>query len=75
MHIYIKHSSVSLLELQQNNLSNPEAYSEPCQPSEKECLEKHSILDVWQSSEYAPVICYTLLGKTEDPNNIDSMVM
>ena len=29
----IKHSSVSLLEPQQNNLSNPEAYSGPCQTS------------------------------------------
>ena len=28
---YIKHSSVFLIEPQQNSLINPEAYSEPCQ--------------------------------------------
>ena len=82
---YIKHFSVFLLELQQNNLSNPDVYSEPCQTSKMECLvnsynlltilEKQSILDAWQSSEYASAICYTLLGKTEDPNKIDSMTM
>ena len=33
---------------------------------------KHSILDGWQSSIYTSVICYSLFGKTENPNNIDS---
>ena len=36
---------------------------------------KHSILDVWQSSDYAFVICYSLFGKTEDANKIDSVAM
>ena len=36
---------------------------------------KHFILDILQGSEYAPVICYSLLGKIEDANNIDSGVM
>ena len=31
-----QHSRVSLLEPRQNNLSNPEAYSEPCQASKME---------------------------------------
>ena len=34
-------------------------------------FSKHSILDVWQSSAYASVICYTLFGKTEEPDSID----
>ena len=34
---YIKCSCVSLLEPWQNNLSNPEAYSEPCQTSKIGC--------------------------------------
>ena len=29
----MKHSRVALLESQQNNTSNPEAHSEPCQTS------------------------------------------
>ena len=62
-------SHVSRLEPLQNNLNNPEAYSEPCQTSEMEFFcensqwlkavnffVKHSILDVWQSSEYPSVI-------------------
>ena len=36
---------------------------------------KHSILDVWQGSEYASVICYSLFGKTEDGNKTDSAAM
>ena len=32
---YIKYSRVSLLKRQQNNLSNPELYSEPCQTCKK----------------------------------------
>ena len=37
---YIKHSRVSLLEQKQNNLSNPEAYSELCQTSKMKCFAK-----------------------------------
>ena len=33
---------------------------------------KHSILDGWQSSIYTSVICYSMFGKTENPNNTDS---
>ena len=36
---------------------------------------KQSILDVQQVSEYTSAIYYSLLGKTEDPNNIDSVTM
>ena len=32
---------------------------------------KHSILGVWQNSEYAFVICYSLFGKIEGANKID----
>ena len=38
--IYSKHSRVSLLEPGQNNLSNPEAYSKPCQTSKMQCFAK-----------------------------------
>ena len=87
---YIKCSHVSLSELWQNNINNPEAYSEPGQTSKIECFGKivngylkavnHfriklSMLDVWQGSEYASEICYSLFGKTEDPNNIDSVAV
>ena len=34
------HSHIFHLELWQNNLSNPEAYSEPCQTSKMECFAK-----------------------------------
>ena len=37
---YIKRSRVSLLEPQQNNLSNPEAYSKLCETSKMKCFEK-----------------------------------
>ena len=33
-------SQVSLLQLQQGKLSNPEAYTEPCQTSKMECFAK-----------------------------------
>ena len=36
---------------------------------------KHSILDVWQGSEYASVICYSLFVKIEDANKIDSVAV
>ena len=36
---------------------------------------KHSILDVWQGSEYASVIYYSLFYKTDDANKIDSGAM
>ena len=38
--IYNKYSLVSLLEPVQNNLSNPEVYSEPCQTSKMDCFAK-----------------------------------
>ena len=57
-------SHVSLLKLWQNNLSDAEAYAEPCQTSKMDCFVKivnglnllrlfvrHSILDVWQGSK------------------------
>ena len=86
---YIKHSHVLLLELWQNNFNDPEAYLEPGETSKLESFAKnsqqsktvnhfcikHSILDVWQGYEYAPIICYSLSGKTEDANKIDSVVM
>ena len=89
--IYSKYSSVSLLESGQNNLGNLEAYSELCQTSKMECFQKivnswkllkavnysckHSILDFWQSSEDASVICNSLFGKIKDGNKIDSVAM
>ena len=33
-------SHVSLLKPQQNNLSDPEAYPEPCQTSKMDCFKK-----------------------------------
>ena len=38
--IYRQHSRVSLLEPRQSNLTNPEAYSEPCQTSKMDCFAK-----------------------------------
>ena len=79
---------VFLLEPRQSNLSNPKVYLEPCQTFNMECFAKmvngkksltiflkQSILDVQQGSEYTSAIYYSLLGKTEDPNNIDSVTM
>ena len=37
---YIKRSCVSLLAQKQNNLSNPEAYSQLCQTSKMKCFAK-----------------------------------
>ena len=67
-------SLVSLLKPRKNNLSDPEAYPEPCQTSKMDCFVKvvndlnllsffvrHSILDVWQGSKYTPVIYYLLI--------------
>ena len=36
---------------------------------------KHSIIDVWQNSEYASVICYSLFQKIENVNkfNLDAI--
>ena len=34
-------------------------------------LVKHSILDIWQNSEYTSVICYSLFGKIVGANKID----
>ena len=36
---------------------------------------KHAILDVWQGSEYTAVIYYSLIGKIQDTNKIDSVAM
>ena len=36
---------------------------------------KHSILEVWQNSEYASVICYSLFGKIDGANKIDLVAM
>ena len=38
-------------------------------------LSKNSILDVWQCSESASVIWYSLFGKIEDANTIDSVAV
>ena len=78
----------SLLEPRQNNLSNPEVYLEPYQTSNMGFLAKivnglkpliffvkHFIVDIWQNSEYASVICYSLFGKIEDVNKIDSVAI
>ena len=35
----------------------------------------NTILVVWQDSEYESVICYSLYGKTEDTNKIDSVAV
>ena len=42
---YVKRSHVSLLELWQKNVNNPEAYSEPSQTSKMECFVK--IVNGW----------------------------
>ena len=39
------------------------------------CFVKIAILDIWQSSKYASVIDYLLLGKIEHANKIDSVAM
>ena len=36
---------------------------------------KHSILDIWQGSEYKSVICYSMLGKIEDASKTDLVAM
>ena len=65
-----------ILEPRQVNLSNLEAYSEPYKVSKMEFFaEIVLILDVWLDSEYASVICYSLYGKTEDSNRMDSVAM
>ena len=38
--VYINVFMYPPLELQRNNLSNPEAYSETCETSKMECLQK-----------------------------------
>ena len=35
---------------------------------------EYSILDIWQGSEFASVICYSLFGKIED-NNINLLIL
>ena len=35
---------------------------------------KDSVLDVWPVSEYAPVICYSVVGKVVNANKTDSVV-
>ena len=36
---------------------------------------KHSILDVWQDSEYTSAICYSLFGETKEAYKIDSVAV
>ena len=36
---------------------------------------KHSILDVWQGSEYPSVIWYSLIGKFVDTKKTDSVAV
>ena len=36
---------------------------------------KHSILDVWQNSEYPSVVCYSLFGKIVGTNKTDLVEM
>ena len=36
---------------------------------------KHSILDVWEGPEHASATCYSLFGKIEEANKIDSVAM
>ena len=36
-------------------------------------LGKDSILDAYQGSEYASVVCYSLFGKTKDANKTGSV--
>ena len=75
---YSKRSCVSLVELLQKDLSNPEAYSEPCQTPKIKYFAKiinawklltffvkHSIFNASQISEYVFVICCSLFGKIE----------
>ena len=67
-------SRASLLKPWKNNLSDPEAYPEPCQTSKMDCFVKiviglnlltffvrHSISDVWQGFKYTSVIYYLLI--------------
>ena len=56
--IYSKHFRVSLLEPAQNNLSNPEVYSEPCQTSKMDCFAK--IVNGWKSLKAANYSCKAL---------------
>ena len=56
--IYSKYSRVSLLEPGQNNLSNPEAYSEPCQTSKMDCFAK--IVNGWKSLKAVNYSCKAL---------------
>ena len=72
----------TLWQPRQNNLSDPEIYSEPCQISMIECFVKtiiflveHSILDVCKNSQYAFVIFYSLFGKIEGANKMDLVAM
>ena len=53
-----KYSRVSLLEPGQNNLSNPEAYSEPCQTSKMDCFAK--IVNGWKSLKAVNNSCKAL---------------
>ena len=84
-----QHSCVSPhLRTTASQLSNPQKYGEPFQISKMKFFCENSqwlkvvnffikyfILDVWLDSEYASVICYSLFGKTEDANKIDSVAM
>ena len=56
--IYSKYSLVSFLKPGQNNLSNPEAYSEPCHTSKMECFAK--IVNSWKSLKAVKYSCKAL---------------
>ena len=42
-----------------------------CKNSQKPLI----FLDVWQNSEYASVICYSLFEEIDDSNKIDSVAI
>ena len=56
--IYSKYCHLSLLEPRWNNLSNPEAYSEPCHTSNMGCLAK--IVNSWKSLKTFNCSCKAL---------------
>ena len=67
MHIWNNPEYPSENHGKNNLLYNLGVYSEAWKTS--------NILDVWQNSEYASVICYSLLGKTKGANKIDLVAM
>ena len=55
---YYNQLDISLLEPAQNNLSNPEAYLEPCQTSKMDCFAK--IVNSWKSLKVVNYFCKAL---------------